>query len=122
MSRSLLVANLGRPLMLPLRELYLSIFVLFFRISRWRGDMKARAAAGLLSIIEGSLVASLVMWSEVGMGQHVPMKRWVGGIGFVILYLLNDHFLVDRGRGTAFEQQFRSFRATKQTILYVAAI
>jgi hypothetical protein len=56
------------------------------------------------------------------MRQHVPMNRWVGGIGFVILYLLNDHFLVDRGRGTAFEQQFRSFRATKQTILYVAAI
>jgi len=111
----------GHSIMRSLKEMYLSIFVLFFRISRWRGSMKARTAAGGLTIVEGLLAISLSAWVAAATHQLVEVNRWIIGAAFVVLYLLNDHFLVDQGRGIAFVEQFRSFPAGKRTVLYLAA-
>jgi len=56
------------------------------------------------------------------MHQHIRLNRWVVGIGAVVLISLNDHFLVDRGRGIAFEERFRGYSKARKTILYVAAV
>jgi hypothetical protein len=115
-------ADVGHSIMRSLKELYLSIFVLFFRISRWRGSMKARTAAAGLTIVEGLLAVSLSTWVAAATHQLVEVNRWIIGGAFVVLYLLNDQFLVDQGRGVAFEKQFSSFPAAKRTVLYLAAI
>jgi hypothetical protein len=114
--------SVGRSVMRPLKEIYLSVFVLFFRISRWRGSMKARTAALGLTVVEGFLAMSFGTWIASAVHQNIEVNRWIIGIAFVVLYSLNDYFLVDQGRGVAFEKQFRNFPSAKRTVLYLAAI
>lgn len=113
--------NVDHPVMRLLKELYLSTFVLFFRISRWRGNMKARSAALGLTLVDGILVMSFGASIAVVTHQVIEVNRWIVGIAVIVLYSLNDYFLVDQGRGIAFEERFRGFRAGKRTLLYLAA-
>ena len=104
------------------KEVYLSVFVLFFGISRWRGSMKARTAASGLTLVVGFLASSVGIWIEVATRQSFLVNRWAVAIAFLVLYLVNDHFLVDQGRGVAFDNKFRNFRTRKKTVLYIVAV
>ena len=84
--------------------------------------MKARTAAGGLTMVEGLLAVSLGIWIAAATHQRIEVNRWIIGGAFVVLYLVNDYFLVDQGRGIAFVEQFRGFPAGKRTVLYLAAI
>lgn len=122
MSREPSQADVGHSLMRPLKEIYLSLFVLFFRISRWKGRMKVSTASIGVSAVAAFLAFSVYMWISV-MSQHqIVTNRWiVGGVGAAI-FVVNDYFLSIRGHGIAFEKQFRHFGKSKRIVLYLAAI
>jgi hypothetical protein len=105
-----------------LEELYLTFFVLFFRISRWKGRVKAGTAASGVAIVMWVIVLSV--WACVQTVTHndnIPSRWIVGGAAFLSA-IANDYYLVTLGRGVAFEKHFRDFHALKRTVLYLAAI
>jgi hypothetical protein len=105
-----------------LKELYLTLFVLFFRISRWKGRVKAGTAASGVAIV--MWVIFLSVWACVQTVTHndnIPSRWIVGGAAFLSA-IANDYYLVTLGRGVAFEKHFRDFHALKRTVLYLAAI
>ena len=106
-----------------LKELYLSIFLLFFRISRWEGRMKASSASLGVSVV--LIVLALTLWALIQMviEQNIELNRWMV-VPFLILLIAvpSDYYLVIRSHGIAFEKQFRNFSRSKQIGLYLAAI
>jgi hypothetical protein len=106
--------------MRPLTEIYLSIFVLFFRITRWEGRLKAAAASLFVSLV--AFLAILTLWTFLQLVNHqyVVASRWVfGGCGVAVV-IVNACFL--EIRGVTFERQFRHFSRKKQLALYLVAI
>lgn len=103
------------------KEVYLSIFVLFYRLSRWTADMKAYSAVACLSIVELLLAASFGMLVQIISGYRHGWNRWVVGAFCLGLFLVNSHFLVNRGNGIAFEREFSRYPRGKRMALLLAA-
>jgi len=109
--------------MRPVKELYLSIFVLFYGMSGWEGRLKADTASIGVSVVVGLLAVAFWALIQTATHQYVAFNsRWIFGGAGVAIFVLNNYFLVVRGRGVAFEKQFRSFSKSKRIILYLAAI
>jgi hypothetical protein len=108
------------------KELYLSVFVLFFRIGagQWPSYMNADAHKGVagVTIIEVLLVASLINWIQIIGGHRLELNRWMPGIAAVVLYCANYYFFVVRGSGIAYEREFSGFRKGKRIALRLAVI
>jgi hypothetical protein len=104
-----------------IREIPLAVFVLFFRINLWYGDMRAHSAAAGVSIIELAFFISCGGWLEIGLHRHFDLPPLLfGGVGLA-LYLLNDHFLVGKKFGTKFEMKSKAFSKQKKVNMYVNA-
>lgn len=115
-------ANVGYSLIRPLKELYLSIFVLFYGISGWKGRMKAGAASLFVSGVVFFVVLALWAILQTIANQYVAPSRWiVGGAGAAIA-MTNDYFLVIRGYGIAFDKRFHNFSKNRRIALYLVAI
>jgi len=111
-----------------LKELYLSIFVLFF----WLGvDEKPfskssrnalRGAVGI-SLIEMFLSFSAISWIEIATGRRDILDKyiWLFAIACMALYFTNLHFLATRGSGLAFAKHFKHFPKIKRVLLLSAA-
>lgn len=109
--------------MRQLKEVYLSIFVLFYRISRWKGRMKASSASFSVSVVEIFLALTMWLWIQLVADRYIELNRWVAAIAVSILIVgSSDYFLYKRGHGIAFERQFLHFSRSKQIALYAAAI
>ena len=115
-------SEVSRASTLLLRELVLSVFVLFFRLSRWHGIMKARTAASGVSFVEGAAILGCWIWIEVGLRNPIITNRWVFVVLFMILYLINEYLLVDLKCGIDFEAKFSEFSEDKQVWLYAVSI
>lgn len=104
------------------KEVYYSVFVLLFRLSRWKGPMRILTASMGVSVLIGML--GVTIWSVVKIAthQHARMSWWVAVVVLGPLFAANHYFLVARGGGTEFEKQFRTFARNKQVGLYFAAI
>lgn len=122
MSHALSQTTIDRLAMSALKEIYLSIFVLFYRISRWDGRMKAGAASLFVSGVTLLLVLALWAGLQIASHQHISLNRWVVGGGSAAIAMLNDYFLVVQGCGATFDKQFRHFGKRKQVTLSVIAI
>jgi len=114
--------GVGHSVMRLLKEVHLSIFVLFYRMSRWTSNMKAYSAVAGVSIVECVLAISFATLAQLITGYRFEWNRLVAGIAILSLFLVNSHFLADRGSGIVFEKEFRNFTTAKRTILYLAAI
>ncbi len=115
-------ADVGHPIMRSLKELYLSIFVLFYRLSGWDGRMKASTASICVSVVEGVLALTIWSWMQIAIHQYIELNHWLVMIFFFLIAGPGDYFLVVRGHGIAFEKQFYSFSKRKRIALYVSAI
>jgi hypothetical protein len=111
--------------MRQLNEIYLSVYVLFFRIGagQWPSHVNADAHKGVagVAVVEIILLITLLDWIQ-SLSGHFGINRWVPGIAAVVIYAINYYFLVIRGNGVAFEKQFGSFRKSKRLTLRLAAI
>src|SRR6201985_1987045 len=115
-------ADAGNSVMRLLKEAYLSLFVLFFQISRWKGRMKACSASICVSVIEGLLVLTLWGWIQTATHHYVELSSWSVVAAAIAIGGPTDYFLVVRNHGVAFEKQFRSFGKSKRIAMYLAAI
>lgn len=104
-----------------LAELYFSMFVLFYRISIWRGRVRAGTASIGVSTVLGLFVVGLLSWAQIYFHRKLTVDRWVFGVGFAMLFILNHYLLVVRGFGISFEKSFGSFTQRKQVLLLVSA-
>lgn len=112
----------NRSIMRPLKALYLSLFVLFFRISRWKGRIKSSTASMCVATVDGIVAVTLWAWIQTATHQYVELNRWIFGGAFAALFVVNHFFLVVRGYGVEFEKEFRSFSKGKRIALYLAAV
>jgi len=110
------------PILRLLKELYLSIFVLFFYISRWKGRMRASSAAAGVSMAELLVAFTAWSWFEVAVHHRINLNRWIVGICSFLIFAHADYVLVVGGRGETYEKQFRHFGKGKQIALTVSAI
>lgn len=102
------------------KDVYLSIFLIFFRLSRWKGEMRSSSASIAVSVILGMLIS--IVWGEAQIALHerINLNRWLVISGLALAFGLNAHVL--RKAGAKFEQRFRTFAASKQLGLQVAAV
>jgi hypothetical protein len=105
-----------------LKEVILTVFLLFFWVSRWKGTMKLRSAVAGLTIVEGFAALSILSLVATIDHRRIEFPPLAGGIVFVFLYLINEYFLVGCRGGIAFQDQFQSFSLRKQKVLIVTAI
>lgn len=104
-----------------LKASYLSVFVLFFRMSGWDGSMKARTAVMCLTVVDFILVLTIWAWLQTTFQFHIEVARWIIGGAALATYFVNDYLLVDRNVGVIFEKEFRHFHTRKQIALLLVA-
>lgn len=116
--------NIVISVMRRLREVYLSVFVLFYRYfaGQWSATMNAHKGVAGVSIVQGVIVITLENWIGAFTGRRLELDRWVLWIVIVLIYAANYYFLVIGGTGVAFEKQFGTFPKSKQITLRLAAI
>ena len=108
-----------------LKEFYLSVFVLWLRIARgtWSPTSKGdayRGAAGI-TLVELLLVLTISNVVHVVVGRRLVFGEYDAGIAAFCLYWINAHFLVRRGAGISFDEEFSGFERKKQLALYAVA-
>lgn len=108
--------------MQPLKEIYLSLFLLFYRLSLWKGRMKARVASICVGILEFMLVFTIWLWIQIATHEYIQLDRWIVVASIFLIAGPGEYLLVVRGHGIAFEKQFHSFSKSKRIALYLAAI
>lgn len=107
-------------LLILLKQIWFAIFVTFFRITRWRGDMQAHAAIAGILIVEGFLLISISCWAQVLLGRQLTLARWVVWPAVALLYAVNYYQLVVKGSGLAFNREFSRLSQRRQIALYSA--
>jgi len=113
----------NRPIFRGVVELYLSVFVLFYRIAiGWTGSAKTHAASIGLSIVEALFVLTVWTWIQLVTRTYVHIESWVLVVAVFAITTPTDYLVVIRGHGLKFEKEFRGFGITKQFVLYLAAI
>ena len=104
------------------KDVYISILVLFYQISRWKGEMKSRAASMGVSGVLGILIVTMLAMVQMMARHHVIFNRWATLGGLAVLFLANDYVLIVRGAGADFEKRFQAFAKSKQVVLYIVAV
>jgi hypothetical protein len=112
--------------MQTLKELYLTVFVLFFRFARqsWSDDMNAWKATAWITLFQWALVGGGILWIAALAGY--PRLTGLSQLSFLILwfvtYFLNHRVLVIHGYGVKFERHFGQLESRKKTLLVTTAI
>ena len=109
-----------------LKELYLSVFVIFYRVAAglWPATFNADAHKGVagLSAVEGLLGLSAFAWLQVLASRRFELNPLIIGAIFLLLYFVNNFFLVSRRAGVEFNTEFNRFSVVKRTLLCAGAI
>ena len=107
-------------------DIYLSVFVLFFRIGQnsWSPMTNTAKAVGGVTWLQFTFLVGLIAWLYYFTGDRLllSMSRPTGYILFGIIYLLNYYLLVTRHAGTRFELDFRVFAYRRRFTLLTASI
>jgi hypothetical protein len=122
MSRAPTQVDASHPIMRTLSELYLSIFVLFYRITLWRDRMKYIAASIGTSIFTIFPAVAFLISIQLATGYYMDEKvaYWtLAGVGFAAIMASNSY--LDR-HALEFEKQFRGFSKRKRIGLYLGAV
>jgi hypothetical protein len=102
------------------KALYLSIFVLFYRLSAHDsiGGTAFNSVAGITAV-QGVLGLNVLLWAEIISGRRGFIEGYILLLllVWVALYFINSHLLLDRGSGLYFEYEFRSFSKRKRMAL-----
>ena len=108
-----------------MKEIYLSIFILGFKIGegQWPAAMKADAHKGvvIVTLLEAIFALSVLSFVEVVEGRSFDFPKWVIAFAFVALYFANHFYLVTKHQGATFERQFGTFPKSKRIRIYATA-
>ncbi len=107
-----------------IRELYFSVFMLFYSYfsRQWSQHMNAVKGAVGISLIECLLLMSAMGWIEIIRHSHLKFDRWVFAAITAAICIANISVLVTHGAGLEFRSEFERFSKTKQVALYISAI
>jgi len=107
------------------KQIYLSLFVLFFRINKgaWPEYVNADAHKGAagITLLDLFLALAASNFVQTLTGHQVLFARDTAGIVALSVYFVNWYFFVGRGTGTAFEKEFNGFARKRQIALYLLA-
>jgi hypothetical protein len=99
---------------------YLSLFVLFYRVSAKQWSAGVNAFKGVLGTIavQVMIIVSLAGLISVMIGSPLQSgsMRWLSALS-VPLWLVNQHFLVSRRIGVKFEERSRTFDKSERDAL-----
>ena len=111
--------------MQTLKELYLTVFVLFFRFAKesWSDATNAWKGTAGVTLFQWTIVGGTIFWIAAFTATDIS---GLSQLTFYILcfgsYFLNYHFLVVRGYGTGFEHAFGQFEARKKRLLLIGGV
>lgn len=107
-----------------LKELYLTVFVLFYRFAKnsWSRELNGWKAAAGVTLLQWCVAGSLLLWAVDlgGYGNVTGITRSTMFLIWFATYFLNYHALVVRGSGIRFETAFEALEPRKRIILRVA--
>jgi hypothetical protein len=107
-----------------LREIYLSIFVAFFRVGHrnWSLEMNKYKGALGMSLFHGFLLMGGGAWAAYFTGTPPPdIPRLTFYVVFIAFYALHCYVFIRRQYGIAFEHAFKAFERRRQIHLLAAA-
>jgi hypothetical protein len=104
------------------KELYFSVFVLFFRMSGWDGRLKAGTASMCVSTVEGLLALAVWDWVQTKTHHYIALSGWIVAGIFAALFVMNGFIFVTSGYGLEFEQRFHNLSRQRQTALYATSV
>jgi len=109
-----------------LKEVYLSLFVLFFRIgaNQWppSWNVNPEKATAAMTMVQVILAGTLNFWVDIIVGHRVEVSEILSVPLVIAVYLVNRYFLVTKGYGTRFERQFDSIPRHKRLALGFGSI
>ena len=84
--------------------------------------MKADVASAVPAILAALLVLSAWSWVEIFLHRRIHLSEWLIGTLAIIIFWASNHFLVVRGSGPKFDDEFSGFSKRRQLALYLAAV
>jgi len=112
----------SHPFMRGLKELYLALFVLSYRLSRWRDERKVGSAIVGISLVQFIFAISLGSWIAIATGYRSDLLLWLYMAVFAAIFGANSLYFRGNNRGIAFEKRFDQFSAGKRLALGFVAI
>lgn len=111
----------GQSILRTLEELHLSLFLIMFRITRWKGRMKINVASMYVGAVEGMLIISMWFWFQILVDRIIYVSDIVLVSIVCVWFIFSDHYLVRLGRGVAFDKSFGKYDKSRQMILLTAS-
>jgi hypothetical protein len=109
-----------------IKDIYLTVFVLFFRIGQNSWSFQSNAAKGVAGVswFQFMLLIGFTAWLYYATGSKLLLR--VPPAAFYILFgivcLVNYYALVTRGYGTKFESEFQTFGSRRRSLLIASGI
>ena len=107
-----------------IKELYLTAFVIFFRIARdaWSHNVNAGKGVAGVTLIEVLLAIAIEGWIEIFFWKALPrLPQWAFFVAFFILCGANHYPLVTCGHGIVFEREFTHLKRSRKLLLVAAS-
>ena len=108
------------------KELYLTAFVLGFRVSgsSWTPGLNAGKGVAGVTLIEALILMGIEEWIEILVGTRFSFNSspWALRIASLVLYFVNYYILVTRSHGIKFEGEFNNLKKSRKAILLVSCV
>jgi uncharacterized membrane protein YidH (DUF202 family) len=105
------------------KEVYLTGYVIIFRISRVKDiAYKAGAAIGFVTLIESLFLIGIDNCIEMFLNKKVILSKPAVWLALFALFLINVYFLFFRRYGTKFEREFDNIKKSRRIILVVSCV
>ncbi len=113
------------PFLEILKEIYLTIFVIFYRAGSglWPTEFEIDSQKGVagVTITQSLIFINLINSTEIKLGSQLRFSSWIIAIFFLILFQYNSYSLLSKENGLDFERKFNSFQFKKRMFLRVCA-
>jgi energy-coupling factor transporter transmembrane protein EcfT len=103
------------------KEIYLTAFVIIFRLSRAK-DIAYRAggAIAVITVVECLILIGISGYLEKFLGKTYLISKPIFYIGFFAIVFVNGYFLFFRGNGIKFNQEFDGLEKSRRVVLVVS--
>lgn len=99
-----------------LKEIYLTTFTMFFRISAWGPKTSVGVSVASIAMIESCVLIGAVACADIFTRtdylQIIP--KWTVTVLVLLLFIFNHYCLVVRRSGIKFEHEFTHFKKSKK--------
>jgi hypothetical protein len=103
------------------KEIYLTGFVIIFRLSRVKDiAYKAGGAIGAITVVEWFALEGLRADIDTFLNRNTIFSKPVVYAAFFALFLMNGYVLFFRGHGIKFAREFESMRKARRIVLVVS--